>query len=200
MPKYRYVIIDQHGRERTGTVEAPNAEVVRTALRAKLACVKNLWELTSSGHLTPCFEESVDSGSTRLWSLLTVVGGVLFTLCVLAWAWPRSSAPVDHPVTRINLQARGVLQNEMLGADLSELKLYGVMPEIFLQQEGTLDPDSGRFELSFEFESRQIPRELVIEVEQGHRRWEVDQKALEGGEALDLGTILLTAPPEEKRS
>ena len=189
MPKYRYVIIDQQGRERTGTVQAPNPEAVRTALRAKLASVKNLWEMTSSGHLTPCFEEPA-----------TAVGGLLFALCVLAWAWPQNVSKTEAPITQVSLQATGILRTELADARLKDLRLYGVMPEIFLQREGRLDPDTGRFELSFEFETRQVPRELVIEVETDRQRWEVEQKTLGNDSAVDLGTILVKAPPAEKRS
>ena len=200
MPKYRYVIIDQQGRERTGTVQAPNPEAVRTALRAKLASVKILWEMTSSGHLTPCFEEPVSPGSGRLWTLATAVGGLLFALCVLAWAWPQNVSKTEAPITQVSLQATGILRTELADARLKDLRLYGVMPEIFLQREGRLDPDTGRFELSFEFETRQVPRELVIEVETDRQRWEVEQKTLGNDSAVDLGTILVKAPPAEKRS
>ena len=200
MPKYRYVIIDQQGRERSGTVQAPNSEAVRTALRAKLASVKNLWELTPSGHLTPCFEEPVEAGSGRLWTLATAVGGLLFALCVLVWAWPKSTSTTDTPLTQISFRATGTLQSELAGAELTDLKLYGVMPEIFLQREGRVDPDTGRFELSFDFETRHVPRALVLEVEKDRRRWEIDQKTLGGETAMELGTIFVKAPPVENRS
>ena len=200
MPKYRYVIIDQHGRERSGTVQAPNSEAVRTALRAKLASVKNLWELTSTGHLTPCFEESVSPRSGRLWTLTTAIGSLLFALCVMAWAWPENNAKTETPLTQISFQATGTLRADLAGAELTDLKLYGVMPEIFLQREGRVDPETGNFELSFDFETRQIPRALVIEVEKDRQRWEIDQKTLGGENAVDLGTIFVKAPAVENRS
>ena len=40
----------------------------------------------------------------------------------------------------------------------------------------------------------------MIEVETDRQRWEVEQKTLGNDSAVDLGTILVKAPPAEKRS
>lgn len=200
MRKFRYVVIDHHGRERSGTVQGPHQEDVRTAFRARMATVKNLWELTPDGELVPCYEKQ-PRNLTRFWVTLTLLSTLLFSFLLMTRAWPSSGLTTPKPkATQFTLQVTGVLEDGVPGLDLSELKLYGVMPEIFLKQLGELEPESGRFNLSFDFESGELPTELVLEVEHGERRWRVGQKPIDDARPIDFGTILVAAPPEGLRS
>jgi hypothetical protein len=205
--RFRFKIVDSSGRRRSGILRAESLEEAESAFRSKLCEIELLTPLSDDGRAVEL--SGLESSFARGDRIRRGIAAVLGCVCLLSvWVWIRTPAKAvalpEEPLQKVSLVVTGSLQTDglrhLLDGDLSDLKVHAVFPELPYEIEGKLAEDGASFSLPLDFQARQTPKELLIEVTVNDERWRVPEKfSVSSQGETDVGLVKPLPPEREPR-